>query len=413
MFRDLSGTILTEASLSGKMKRKMDLCGDGRDCRSGRKGEEMKPKTPMQPARPERRDSEVVLALFLSVFLIFAVVLICTVVLRGCAPADGDADTATKTEDRGGETETGAVTPPTPAFAGGTIPKAPFTTGATKSLSDGIFSSYATLVDISTGEILASKNADTTFRPASMTKVMTLIVACEMLQSDQLDETVTMTEEIHNYIHTGGYQGSTCYGIDVNDEYKIRDLLYGIGMESASDCVMLVVRYLCASEEDFVARMNEKASELGLRNTHFDNAIGYESESNYTTANEMSVIMAYALQSDLIREILSAKTYTSRAAGYNSHGVFNPSFPFTYYSTLFSDRLNYYKEKVGQEFSLKNAVLKGGKTGSFVTSSYLVCYAAGGGKTYVLVLGDAPKSTYAAKLYTMQDVKTMFDNYLR
>ncbi len=373
----------------------------------------MEPKKTAQPARPDRRDSEVVLALFLSVFLIFLVVLVCASVLRGCDRADGGTGNVTTPGESDHTTDAEPATPATPVFAGGTVPGNPFSTGTTRNPADGITSAYATLIDASTGEILAAKAPDATFSPASMTKVMTLIVACEMLRNDQLDEKVTMTEEIHNYIHTGGYKGSTCYGIDVNDEYKIRDLLYGIGMESASDCVMLVVRYVCANEEDFVARMNEKASELGLRNTHFDNAIGYESAANYTTANEMAVMMAYALQSDLIREILSAKTYSSRAAGYNSQGVFNPSFPFTYYSTLFSDRLNYYKEKTGQAFSLKNAVLKGGKTGSFVTSSYLVCYATSGGKTYVLVLGDAPKGTYAAKFYTMQDVKTMLDTYLR
>lgn len=302
--------------------------------------------------------------------------------------------------------------PSAPVFSGGVTPTYPTTTKDTKTISD-IYSGYAVLVEVESGKIVASKQSSQAFSPASMTKVMTLIVATESLTTDQLDKKITMTQAMYDYARADGYAGSTLFGIDVDDQYSVRDLLYGIGMKSASDCVVPIVFSVSETEEAFVDLMNGKVAELNLKNTHFDNAIGYASENNYTTAEDMAVIMAYAMQNDLIADILGKEVYKSTAAGYNSAGEFKPSFPISFYSTLFGDhdgsRMAAYKTQYGKAFTLSTTKLVAGKTGMTEDNYCLVSYAVSNsnGKAYVLVLGQASK-----KYYTMYDVKAILDAYI-
>ena len=298
-----------------------------------------------------------------------------------------------------------------PVFSGGVLPTRPTANGNTQVLGTEVISNYALLVDTQTGAIVASKNGNTRFSPASMTKVMTLIVACENLTEEDLERKLVLTQELHNYSHSGNYWDSSAAGFDVDDEIKIKDLLYGIGVKSASDCTAMIVFDLCGSEEAFVSLMNQKAEQMGLTNTHFDNAIGYESENNYTTATEMAMILSYALQSPLIKDILGVKSYAFEAYYYNE-GVYD-SYGFAYYSTLFVGRMENYQEHSNKKFSLATSTLEAGKTGA-LDSSFLACQAkAKNGDRYVLILGDATGSSLKLACYfTMKDVKHILDTYV-
>ena len=348
-------------------------------------------------------------------FILFEAFLVTVLLIRSlAAPTAGDDPPS---HDGESTTDgTAPIDPPVdlPVFTDADIPALPTATAATKTIS-GIHSKYAVLVNAKTGEIVAQSDADTRFEPASLTKVMTLIVACENLKESDLDRKLVLTQEIWDYVRSGDYLESSVAGHDVNDEVKIKDLLYGIGMESAADCTMMIAQEIAGSEEAFVALMNRKAEALELSNTHFDNAIGHESEQNYTTAREMAVIMMYAMQSDLIADILGLTQHVFNASYYDDAGVYQ-DFRFTYYSTLFRSRMDTYKKYAGKDFSLTTAKLKAGKTGSFITSSYVVCAANGlqSGTQYILVLGDAPKEgTVPASYGTMCDVKTVLDTYAK
>jgi D-alanyl-D-alanine carboxypeptidase (penicillin-binding protein 5/6) len=183
-------------------------------------------------------------------------------------------------------------------------------------------------------------------------------------------------------------------------------------VESASDCTALIVFELCSSEAEFVALMNQKVTELGLTQTHFDNAIGYNSDDNYTTASEMGMILSYALQCDRIKDILSVTSYRFEAYYYNNEGEYAP-FGFTYYSTLFRSRMETYEKHSGKKFSLSTATLEAGKTG-YLDSSFLACQAKGKNNSrYILILGDATGSSAGlACYYTMRDVKYVLDTYV-
>lgn len=302
--------------------------------------------------------------------------------------------------------------------------KTPLFSGASTNLSlsfDGadtpsVSGNVAILADLSSGKVLAAKDVDTRYEPASLTKVMTLIVACERLAKEDLDEKVTMTEEIYNYARAGGYKGASVFSLDPGDTLTLRDLLYGSGVQSLADCTILLVRKLAESEEEFVGWMNDKAKALGMKNTHFDNAIGYESEGNYSTASDLVRMINYALQCDLIKEILSKPSYEFYFDGYNKAGEWKEGFHGTFFSTLFnangSGRIADYEKTIGKKFSLARGNFGGGKTGSLKFEGKwaysLISFAEIDGKTYVSVVGNS-----ASSAGLMTDVKSLYDTYAK
>ncbi len=362
----------------------------------------------------KKSEIESVLALWLILFLIFEVLLLSVVLVRSfkrteASPVEPPEEESTVVTDAPATPE--EPVPAVPVFAGGAIPTRPSTTASTQE-ADGLSSNYAILMNAQTGEILASKQGDVRFSPASMTKVMTLIVACERLNTSDLDRKIVITKEIYDYSRAGLYEDSSLFGFDIGDEATVRDLLYGIGMKSASDCVVPIVLDVCESEEEFVALMNRRAQEMGLTDTHFDNAIGYESEQNYTTAAEMAMIMSVAMQCDLISDILCTSARSSQAYYYKD-GVYT-SYPISFYNSLHTQRVDFYKETIGRDFVLNTTRLDGGKTG-YLDSSFLVCHASaksGGGK-YIVVLGDASGSSVKVSCgLTMKDLKSLLDTYV-
>lgn len=302
----------------------------------------------------------------------------------------------------------------------------PTVTDRIEVLHDEIKSQYAILIDADTGEILAGKNHDVRFSPASMTKVMTLIVACERLREVDLDRKLQLTSEAHDYMTTGAYAGASTSFIDqtmyLNDYVSIKDALYAIGVASAADATYLICVDIAGSEAAFVDLMNQKAAAMGLTNTHFDNAIGHESENNYTTASDMAAIMAYALQSDMIREILSCnKTYACKVYMDAAGTLYPENYHWYINSSLFntnpeaSSRFKAYESRYKTKFALLGATFCGGKTGTLGDGSSsdpwvysLVSFAVKDGKTYIAVTGE----TQIAE-FVLRDAKELYDNYIK
>lgn len=305
-----------------------------------------------------------------------------------------------------------------PVFAPTSAAVKPYSTSNTATAT--IDSQYGVLIDAETGEILAKKSSDIKFSPASMTKVMTLIVACENLSQDDLERKIPFSEEIHEYVTSGQYKGmelglpvETASGLNcLGDRYYIKDMLYGIGIKSAAACSYMVVKEICDTEAEFVTLMNQKAKELGLENTVFDNVVGYDSTGNQTTAEDMAVIMAYAMQSDLISDILQPRTadYGIKAHYTDDYGVEQT------YNVWFESSFVSRQEKYPQ-FNLMTARLDATKTG-YTNESFIVCMATSKetGKQYILVLGNqsTTHSTISEKFKaTMMDIETMYNQYVK
>ena len=373
-----------------------------------------------------KSNSEASFCLWMILLTIFEIILVAVVLSRSFEAVTPPATPPPS----GGEQNTentppaGDPTPSNPVFAAGTVVSLPKADSSTVTVTGAIDSQYAVLIDAESGKILAGKNADTRFAPASMTKVMTLIVSCEMLSESDLDREVIMTDEILRYVSSGAYYGTGRATYEPGLKTKMKDLLYGIGVESFSDCTVMTIVSLCPaatveeSERLFVERMNQKVKDMGLVNTHFDNVAGHEGENNYSTASDMAAIMSYALQCPLIKDILSAETYDYYVWRLEDDGVTYARWTYHFYSTLFnanpqsSSRIKAYEEEYKKEFALSSASFGGGKTGSLgektVYTYSLVSYAVKDGKIYVLVTGETSKA-----YNVMNDAKILYDTYIK
>mgnify|MGYP000305398990 CR=1 FL=1 len=152
----------------------------------------------------------------------------------------------------------------------------------------------AILQDYLTGEILYEKDADRKIFPASMTKIMTAIVAFDLLKKGEtsLDEKITISEKAWR-MSQSGYSSMF---IMLNDEVSVENLLKGIIIVSGNDACVALAEGLSGTEEDFVILMNEKSKEIGLENTNFNNSSGINDVNNYSTARDILKMSNYMIQ---------------------------------------------------------------------------------------------------------------------
>ncbi len=171
--------------------------------------------------------------------------------------------------------------------------------------SEEVYSTYGLLVNLDTGKVVASKEGNVTINPASMTKILTLLVAAENI--NDIDDTFVMTREIGDFVFS---KGCSAVGFEVDEELTIKDLLYGTILPSGADAAMCLAEYVAGSQEDFVAMMNDKLDELGLSDTaHFTNCVGVYDEDHYCTLLDMAMILKAAEENELCHEVLNARTY--------------------------------------------------------------------------------------------------------
>ena len=183
----------------------------------------------------------------------------------------------------------------------------PRATENTVLLPDTFPSRCAVVLDAESGVILAEKNADTVISPASMTKVLTVLVAAEQITEADLDDTFTMTIEITDYCYVNG---CSVVGLMVDETVSVRELFYGTILPSGADATLGLATYVSGSQEAFVELMNAKLEELGLSDTaHFTNCVGLYDEDHHCTVKDMAVILEAAMDNELCRQVLSAHTY--------------------------------------------------------------------------------------------------------
>lgn len=212
----------------------------------------------------------------------------------------------------GNETEN-----PANADSGGNSSYIYTSTENTLYLGDEIDSSNAIFIDMETGNILADKGSKQRIVPASMTKVLTLLVAAENI--DNLDDTFQITSEITDYSFVNGCSNA---GFEKEEVVTVRDLLYGTNLPSGADAALGLATYVAGSQEAFVELMNKKLEELGLSETaHFTNCIGIYDENHYCTVYDMAVIMNAALNNEICREVMSAHTYNTSITEQHPEGI--------------------------------------------------------------------------------------------
>jgi len=177
-------------------------------------------------------------------------------------------------------------------------------------ISAEVNSSNVIAIDIDSNEIVAGREYAQIINPASMTKVLTVLVAAENLRGmDALDDKFTVTADITDYAYRND---CSSVGFVENEEVTVRDLFYGTILPSGGDAAVALATYIAGSHEAFVEMMNKKLEVLGLSETaHFTNCVGLYDDAHKCTVYDMAIIMRAALDNELCREVLSAHIYTT------------------------------------------------------------------------------------------------------
>lgn len=246
------------------------------------------------------------------------------------------------------------------------------------------------LMEASTGTVLYEKNSDEAHYPASITKIMTTLLA---LENGNLSDTVTFSDDAINNTEGSGIAR------DYGEEMTLEQCLYGVMLESANECAYAVAEHVGGTVEHFVDMMNEKAKELGCTNTHFNNPHGLQDENHYTTAHDMALIAQAAYQNETFRIIIGTKIYTIPPT--NKH----PNEETTLRNH--HDMLCTY-HNANRKYLYPYCV--GGKTGYTATAnSTLVTYAEKDGMTLICVVMDTQSPNQFIDTVNLFDYA--FDNF--
>ena len=225
------------------------------------------------------------------------------------------------------------------------------------------------LIEGSTGMIIFDKNKDERLRPASITKIMTLILIFEALDSGQ----IKLTDEVSVSEHAASRGGSQVY-LEPNETQSVDTMIKCISIASANDACVAMAEYIAGSEEEFVARMNKKAKELGMNNTNFVNCCGLDVDNHYSSAYDVALMS---------RELIMKHPEISK------------------YSTVWMDTIIHTTKKGKTEFGLTNTNklvrfyqgITGLKTGSTGLAKYcLSATAKRNNMDLIAVIMSAPET---------------------
>lgn len=159
----------------------------------------------------------------------------------------------------------------------------------------------AIVMDLETGRILFEKNAYKRMPMASTTKIMTAILAIEL---GDLEDEVTVSKKASSI-------GGSVIHLKAGEQIKLRDLLYGLMLQSGNDAAIAIAEHIGGSVENFLDMMNYKAKLLGARNTNFKSPHGLDRDEHYSTAYDLAIMTRYALQNPFFSEIVGTKTITA------------------------------------------------------------------------------------------------------
>ena len=244
---------------------------------------------------------------------------------------------------------------------------------ATSLNSPEVTSTYALMVDLSKKEIVAQKNAYDRINPASMTKILTLLVASEHVSN--LDDTFTMTLDITDYAYVND---CSSVGFLDGEVVTVKDLLYGTILPSGGDAAVGLATYVAGSQEAFVEMMNQKIAELGLADSaHFTNCVGLYDENHYCSIYDMAVMLEAAMENDLCRQVLNTRSYTTSLTEQHPEGI-----------TV----SNWFMRRI--EDKEMGGTILGAKTGYVVQSGNCAasCYERSDGTEFICVTADAHSS---------------------
>jgi D-alanyl-D-alanine carboxypeptidase (penicillin-binding protein 5/6) len=254
---------------------------------------------------------------------------------------------------------------------------------------NGLHSRNAILIRLKDNTILMQKNSDEKIYPASLTKMMTTIVAIENLYN--LKEKIKLT----NSMFQGLFEAdASMAGFQPGEEVRAIDLLYGVMLPSGAECCIALAEHIAGSEENFVNLMNQKAEDLGMKNTHFENTTGLHSENHYTTVEDLAVLLSYALENDAFREIFTTFRYSTPPTNVHPGGI-------TFYSTMY--------EKLGDQ-NIADGEILGGKTGYTDKAGLCLASLAKVGREEYILITTGAKGNHKTEQYNVTDAVAVYNS---
>ena len=220
------------------------------------------------------------------------------------------------------------------------------------------------------------------------TDCQSALVAIEELID--LQKEVVLPETIFPELYK---EDASMAGFVPGEKVRAIDLLYGELLPSGAECCTGLAIYISGSEQKFVELMNEKASELGLDDTHFANSTGLQDENHYTTVKDLAKLLSYALKNDVFRDIYTASRHSTQPTNKHPGGI-------TFYSTMFKNIKNP---------GIESGRILGGKTG--YTGEAGLCLASlarVGDKEYILVTAGA-RGDHETEQYNIKDAYYVYN----
>ena len=231
----------------------------------------------------------------------------------------------------------------------------------------GVNSSNVILMDAKSGKIIGNLNGEERIYPASMTKIMTAIVALNG-------------------------QDATQAGFQPGEEVRIRDLVYGVILPSGAECCLALADEVSGSEKAFVEKMNQKAKTIGMKNTNFVDCTGLHDPEHYSTAYDIALLLRYALHNETFCDVIESHFHSTPGTNVHPDGI-------TYYSTMFKNM---------SDTSVIGGEVLGGKTGYTSEAGHcLASFAQIYDREYILVTAGAAAD--ATGIPHIQDAKTLYN----
>lgn len=257
---------------------------------------------------------------------------------------------------------------------------------------DHLTSRNATVFDLENSKVIYSKAANRKTRPASLTKMMTCLVAIENIKD--LNDKFTFSSKLINKLDGTGLAVA---GFKKNETVSCKTLLYGTMLPSGADCACALAKKSAGSEKKFVALMNKKAKKLKMSRTHFSNPVGSDSRGTYTTTNDLTKLLKYALKNKTFRKVFTSKKHKVPV-------------------TNITKKKRILRSTVFGKIGRNAGYIKGGKTGT--TGGALNCLATLAslrGNEYICITTYAkstakdsrPAGTDAKKVYSKIDRRLM------
>ena len=254
-----------------------------------------------------------------------------------------------------------------------------------KAIELDINSKHAILYNLNEDSILYEKASEEKTSIASLTKIMTCIVALENI--DDLDKKVKLTNDDFKGLREAN---AATAGFRVGEEVTYRDLLYGLMLPSGAEAAQSLTRLIAGSIPNYINLMNQKAKDLGCKNTNFINPTGLDAEGHYSTVEDVGIIFKYAIKNKDFLDIIKTKRYTT------SNGR------ITFQSTI---------ERAKNLHGLSMDYLIGGKTGTTGDAGYcLATIATYNNIDYMLV--TAKTDFPSTQPLNYQDAKTVYEYFM-